>query len=295
MSNKTHCRKEEKGFTLIELLVVIAIITVLVALLAPALGNGKRSAKRIACQSNIRQLTFGSFGYAAEDDNRAFMGTREASDVDMNWLFPQYLFALRVFQCPATRNFIRTGPDHERLVGTEEDIRTDYKRRLHGRETVLTDLTNAAFSKDGVGTSYYAFGFLHTYGRFDMGDVRATYPYQRYPGTLKTEENMAAGWRHRNGNHIFPFRNIVVGPVDIFHFVDQDTGPGYDDFPDPGDPHGTGANGDPRKAGANVGFTDGHVEFVRANEYTKRFELSGDMGIDRAGYFHRPRPVVGAR
>ena len=283
MFNKSIPCRKEKGFTLIELLVVIAIITVLAALLAPALVNGKRSAKRIGCLNNIRQMSLGSFGYASEDEKRAYMGTRGSEDVDVNGFYPQYLPALRVFQCPATRNFIRTDQDHERLVGTEEDVRTDYKRRLHGRETVLTDLTNAAFSKDGVGTSYYAFGFLHTYGRFDMGDVRATYPYQLYPGTLKTEDNVV-GWRHRNTS--FGLRNTIVGPDKIFHFSDQDTGPGYDDFPDLGDPH---------QNGANVGFTDGHVEFVKANQYIERFELSGDMGITMAGQTKRPRPVAGSR
>ena len=283
MSNKSNCQKGKRGFTLIELLVVIAIITVLAALIAPALGSGKRSAKRIGCVNNIRQQTLGSFGYAAEDEQRAFMGTRDAADADMNWLYPQYLSGLRVFQCPATRNFIRTGPDQERFVATEEDVRTDYKRRLHGRETVLKDLTHAAFSRDGVGTSYYAYGFMHTYGRFDMGDVRTTYPYQLFPGILKTEDNVV-GWRHRNNS--FGLRNTIVGPDKIFHFTDQDTGSGIDDFPDLGDPH---------RAGANVGFTDGHVEFVPAREFIYRFELSGDMGIDRAGYTHRPRPVTGAR
>ena len=278
MSIGIHCSKGEKGFTLIELLVVIAIITTLAALLLPALGSGKRSAKRIGCMNNIRQQSLGSFGYAAEDENRAFIGTRGSEDVDMNWLYPQYLFAIRIFQCPVTRNFIRTGPEHERLVGTDEDVRTDYKRRLHGRETVLTDLTNAAYSKEGVGTSYYAYGFMHTWGRFDMGDSRTTYPYQLFPGILKTEDNVVA-WRHRNTT--FGLRNTVVGPDKIFHFTDQDTGSGNDDFPDPGDPHRTGAN---------VGFTDGHSEFVPSREYIYRFELSGDMGIDRAGYTKRPRP-----
>ncbi|MEK7527227.1 MAG: prepilin-type N-terminal cleavage/methylation domain-containing protein [Patescibacteria group bacterium] len=275
--------KEKKGFTLIELLVVIAIITVLAALLAPALGDGKRSARRIGCLNNIRQMSLGSFHYAAEDENRAFMGTRGSEDVDMNWLHPRYSSALRLFKCPATRNFIRNEPDHQRTVGTEEDARTEYGRRLHGSETILTDLTNAAYSKDGAGTSYYAYGFIHTWGRFDMGDSRTTYPYQLFPGILKTEDNVMA-WRHRNNT--FGLRNTIVGSDKIFHFSDQDTGPGSDDFPDPGDPHSTGAN---------VGFTDGHSEFVPAREYIYRLELSGDMGIDRAGYTKRPRPDASSR
>jgi len=45
------------GLTLVELLVVLAIISMLLALLLPAIQQAREAARRMACQSNLHQIT----------------------------------------------------------------------------------------------------------------------------------------------------------------------------------------------------------------------------------------------
>ncbi|MHC5164094.1 MAG: type II secretion system protein [Planctomycetota bacterium] len=52
------------AFTIIELLVVISIISLLTAILIPALAAVKNSSKMVLCKSNLRQLVLANQNYA---------------------------------------------------------------------------------------------------------------------------------------------------------------------------------------------------------------------------------------
>jgi prepilin-type N-terminal cleavage/methylation domain-containing protein len=53
-----------KAYTLVELIVTISIISILAALLLPALAKGKGQGKSVVCQNNLRQLQVGWLTYA---------------------------------------------------------------------------------------------------------------------------------------------------------------------------------------------------------------------------------------
>lgn len=59
-----------KGFTLIELLVVIAIISLLMAIILPALNAVKRKAATTVCLSNTKNLSVGWYMYMGDNDGR---------------------------------------------------------------------------------------------------------------------------------------------------------------------------------------------------------------------------------
>ncbi len=58
--------KKRRGFTLIELLVVIAIISILAAILLPALSRARAQARSTQCVNNLRQLYLANTMYASE-------------------------------------------------------------------------------------------------------------------------------------------------------------------------------------------------------------------------------------
>ena len=56
--------KNKRGFTIIELLVVISIVAVLIAILLPAIGKARETARRAICQGNLRHWFLATEIYA---------------------------------------------------------------------------------------------------------------------------------------------------------------------------------------------------------------------------------------
>lgn len=61
-----------RGFTLVEVLVVIALVTLLIAILLPALSGARRNSRRLACQANLRQIATGWEMYLDQNDGHFY-------------------------------------------------------------------------------------------------------------------------------------------------------------------------------------------------------------------------------
>lgn len=104
-------RADRGCFTLVELLVVLAIVSILAALLLPALSGAKASARGTACLSNLRQIGVALQLYVQDNNNRlpvmydALLSTNSAaatgSLATIDVVLSNHLGSPKIFRCPS--------------------------------------------------------------------------------------------------------------------------------------------------------------------------------------------------
>jgi len=90
-----------RGFTLVELLIVVAIISLLVAILGPALGTAKGLVRDAACRSNLHHLQMAYSMYMLNNENKFFPYYN--GPIYMPFLLPYHDELHELRQCPETR------------------------------------------------------------------------------------------------------------------------------------------------------------------------------------------------
>ena len=265
-----------KNFTLIELLVVIAIISILAAMLLPALNKTKATAKTISCSNNQKQIIMISLQYASEQDDFP-VPARQAHTGDNFWtevVGSKLFYGSTDYSIDGkqkTRNEILICPSEEKVVtGNARTWLTNYTmtrnvgfRKLTGLATEWDDGKYTPIKLSRFKKPSQAGLLADAYTRWcDLGSYSAA--------------NAICFAGYPNNNQTNATRIYIISETPMIS--QNDSNPCLEAR------HNTGARRRSRDDSvtggvANIGFADGHVGASKLSSFTS---YAGAMWINLA-------------
>jgi prepilin-type processing-associated H-X9-DG protein len=237
---------------------------VLIAILLPTLGRAREMSKRAKCASNIRQLVTAAIMRAGENPARpVLVPNPTGADDSLAYLIPQYLKSYDVAICPSTDNSIRQNAIYTNSAA------------VYG-EAVLQDLVvPAANGRAPFGHSYEVFGW-YSAGLWpdgtgidgsDLGGVNAQLGF--FPGQpgYQASNPQTSDVAKRLGRLHSPTTTILILDSDQDSSTDVNR---MNNWPEAHNNHGPD--------GVNMGFADGHVEFIPRGPGLIKTYMAGYQG-----------------
>jgi prepilin-type N-terminal cleavage/methylation domain-containing protein/prepilin-type processing-associated H-X9-DG protein len=252
-------RRSLHGFTLIELLIVVGIVAILAGLLLPALAQAKAKARRIHCQSNLRQIGIGMMLYADDENNRMpvaaphELGGPQGIVPDSDPWLPARMFGGSL---PAEQRPLNS------YLATPEVFRSPCDR---GEPLWWFD--TADYQARSTCYELYGSSYFYASGYNRMGGVVSPMGIAKFVGVefsfdAFANHPLALGQSLTTSSYRLPAKKVVVGSIPIHRTMSGVVAISR---------RAQWYKPDPDRLWANASFLDGHVEFVNVFAYDAQY------------------------